>query len=87
VSNDYEALFKSAKDIPVLSTGMGMDNTREHLSYKGTFFFTYPYESVSGGPSSKVGIKLRVRLDGVNKRVDEGELGDGASAEVRNSRK
>ncbi len=33
-------------------------------------------ESVSDGPSTKVGIKLRVRLDGQNKRVDAGELGD-----------
>jgi hypothetical protein len=45
MSNDYAALLKSAKDIPVLSTGIDntVANTREHLSHEGTFFFTQPY--------------------------------------------
>ncbi len=37
-------------------------------------------EHVSCSPSSLVGIELGVRLDGLNKGVDTGELGNGMSS-------
>ena len=43
MSNDYAALLKSAKDIPVLSTYRQYCYTGKYISDEGTPFPTYPY--------------------------------------------
>ena len=44
MSDDYAALLKNARDIPILNTGIDkFGYFRMHLSYEGTSFITYPH--------------------------------------------